>query len=100
MGKVYTPFQTKTTQKPALWTRLGIYLYEQYGLYKGLPPWGAVGPLQVEVSDLHLPVYHLSSHPPKKHTPPPQKNILLSSGFLSQSCYYLFQIDDCICIAS
>ena len=47
MGKVYTPFQTKTTQKPAVWTRLGIYLYEQYGLYKGFPPWGAVGPLQV-----------------------------------------------------
>ena len=48
MSQVYTPFQTKTTQKPTLWTRVGIYLYEQYGLYKGVPPLGgggAVGPL-------------------------------------------------------
>ena len=40
MSKVYTLFQTKTTQKQTLWTRVGIYLYEQYGLYKGVPPWG------------------------------------------------------------
>ena len=43
MSQVYTPFQTKTTQKPTLWTRVGIYLYEQYGLYKGVPPLGGGG---------------------------------------------------------
>ena len=36
----------------------------------------------------------ITYHPtPPKNTPrPPQKNILLSSGFLSLSYYYLFQI--------
>ena len=33
MGKVYTRFQTKTTQNPTRWG--GTYLY---GVYKGVPP--------------------------------------------------------------
>ena len=51
------------------------------------------------ISTCQCTTYHPSpqtTHP----APPPKKNILVSSGFLSQSCYYLFQIDDCICIAS
>ena len=45
MSKVYTPFQTKTTQKQTLWTRVGIYM----AYTREFPPWGggAVGPLQV-----------------------------------------------------
>ena len=39
MSKVYTPFQTKTTQKPTLWTRVGIYM----AYTREFPPGGGGG---------------------------------------------------------
>ena len=75
MSKVYTPFQTKTTQMPTLW--LSIYLYEQYGLYKGFPPLGGGGgqwdhfKCKFLISTCQSTTYHLT--PQKAHLAPPPK---------------------------
>ena len=75
MSKVYTPFQTKKTQKQTLWTRVGIYLYEKYGLYKGVPPWGGGGQwdhfkCKFLISACQSTAYH---HTPQKTHPAPPK---------------------------
>ena len=95
MSKVYTPFQTKTTQKPTLWTRVGIYM----AYTREFPPGGGRQwdhfKCKFLISTCQSTTYHPT--PQKAHlAPPPPKKILLSSGFLSQSYYHLFQIDDCI----
>ena len=75
MSKVYTPFQTKTTHMPTLW--LSIYLYEQYGLYKGFPPLGGGGQwdhfkCKFLISTCQSTTYHPT--PQKAHlAPPPQR---------------------------
>ena len=72
MCKVYTPFQTKTTQKPTLWTRVGIYM----AYTREFPPGGGGGQwdhfkYKFLISTCQSPTYHPT--PQKAHLAPPQR---------------------------
>ena len=100
MSKVYTPFQTKTTQKPTLW--LSIYLYEQYGLYKGFPPLGGGGQwdhfkCKFLISTCQSTTYHPT--PQKTHPAPPKEYpvvirilVLILLLFVSNRRLHLYRI--------
>ena len=71
MSKVYTPFQTKTTQKQTLWTRVGIYM----AYTREFPPWGGGQwdhfKCKFLISTCQSTTYHPT--PQKAHLAPPKE---------------------------